>query len=333
MFGADESSGSLAWSTEADSLGGAGSTVAGEGILLTQLYGGGGVVAYAHFEQPDAGVVLGDGAAPTPHTLVPGVSPLALAVDGTNVYWASVSSGARKILSCGDGTDVSWQAVDMHGGGAARRREAPELRTIVAPPAVDVSGRRQRAREGGTRGHGRGRRRQPGHRHRGGAEHSRGRAVPELTRQVITPALHRARRRHGTRERASYRHRCGAAREADDGHRGDAAGARAVAEFPPGVVAPASTISTTAAWRFTKNPCLDAGSRRRRSSLMRPTSDPVRSRASNDRSTHADEADACASPRTASRTVPGDGRGRAVSGWPETRARVALPRAVHRRSL
>jgi hypothetical protein len=83
----------LAWSTEADRLAVAGPMVAGEGILLTQLYGAGGEVAYAHFDQSDAGVVLGDGAAPTPFTLVPNANPIALALDDANVYWADFGAG------------------------------------------------------------------------------------------------------------------------------------------------------------------------------------------------------------------------------------------------
>jgi outer membrane protein assembly factor BamB len=106
MFGVDESSGSLTWSSEADSLGVSGLTVAGEGILLTQLYGGGGVVAYAHVEQPDAGVVLGDGAALTPLPVVPSGHPISLAVDATNVYWADFSAGQVNEAPKGGGTPV-----------------------------------------------------------------------------------------------------------------------------------------------------------------------------------------------------------------------------------
>ena len=60
----------------------------GEGILLTSLYGGGGVVAYAHVDRPDAGVVLGDGGVPEPSPLIPNEFPYDLALDATNLYWA-----------------------------------------------------------------------------------------------------------------------------------------------------------------------------------------------------------------------------------------------------
>ena len=88
MFAVDESAGSLGGSSEADGLGAAGPTAAGEGVLLVQLYGNGGVVAYAHADQPDASVTLGDGAAPMQSTPVPSAKPFALALDATNVYWA-----------------------------------------------------------------------------------------------------------------------------------------------------------------------------------------------------------------------------------------------------
>jgi hypothetical protein len=61
MFGVDQATGAQVWSTEVDNLGASSLTVGGEGILLTQLYAGAGVVAYAHVDVPDAGVVPGDG--------------------------------------------------------------------------------------------------------------------------------------------------------------------------------------------------------------------------------------------------------------------------------
>jgi hypothetical protein len=67
--------------------------VAGEGILLTQLYGGGGVMAYAHFDQSDAGVVLGDGAAPTPFTLVPTQTRSRSRSITRTWYWADFGAG------------------------------------------------------------------------------------------------------------------------------------------------------------------------------------------------------------------------------------------------
>jgi outer membrane protein assembly factor BamB len=60
MFGVDEATGAQVWSTEVDNLGASSFTVGGEGILLTQLYAGAGVVAYAHVDAPDASVVVGD---------------------------------------------------------------------------------------------------------------------------------------------------------------------------------------------------------------------------------------------------------------------------------
>jgi outer membrane protein assembly factor BamB len=96
MFAVDQATGALVWSTEVDSLGASSFTVGAEGILLTQLYAGGGVVAYAHVDSPDASVVLGDGAPPTPITLIPGASPIALALDDTNLYWADF--GAAQVF-------------------------------------------------------------------------------------------------------------------------------------------------------------------------------------------------------------------------------------------
>jgi outer membrane protein assembly factor BamB len=96
MFAVDQATGALVWSTEIDPLGASSFTVGAEGVLLTQLYGGGGVVAYAHLDSPDAGVVLGDGGPPTPFTLIPGASPTALAIDDTNLYWADF--GAAQVF-------------------------------------------------------------------------------------------------------------------------------------------------------------------------------------------------------------------------------------------
>jgi outer membrane protein assembly factor BamB len=66
MFGVDEATGSPVWSTQVGGLGTPLQTVAGEGVLLTTLFGIGGLVAYAHADVPDAGVALGDGGASVP---------------------------------------------------------------------------------------------------------------------------------------------------------------------------------------------------------------------------------------------------------------------------
>ena len=68
VFAVEEATGSLAWSTQADGLG----TLAdgrGPGSAAHQLYASGGIVAYAHADVSDAGVVLGDGGASAPFDL------------------------------------------------------------------------------------------------------------------------------------------------------------------------------------------------------------------------------------------------------------------------
>ena len=96
MFAVDQATGTPVWSTQVDSLGAASYTVGADGILLTQLYASAGVVAYAHVDMPDAGVILGDGAAPSAITVVSGGSPQALAIDDANLYWADF--GAAQVL-------------------------------------------------------------------------------------------------------------------------------------------------------------------------------------------------------------------------------------------
>jgi hypothetical protein len=67
-------------------------------------------VAYAHVE-PDAGVVLGDGAAPHPFTLVLSENPVDLALDGTSVYWADFSTGEiAKVPKSGGSPVVLWSS-------------------------------------------------------------------------------------------------------------------------------------------------------------------------------------------------------------------------------
>jgi outer membrane protein assembly factor BamB len=124
MFGVDETTGTPTWSTEADRLGASTSTVGGEGILLTSLYGGGGVVAYAHVDLPDAGVVLGDGAVPTPFPLVPNEFPYDLALDATNLYWA-------------DGSEIGL--APKSGGSPTTLWTAPSSSTPPESVAVDAT--------------------------------------------------------------------------------------------------------------------------------------------------------------------------------------------------
>ncbi len=115
MFGVDESTGALAWSAEADVLGAAAPIAAGEGILLAQLYGGDGVVAYAHADLPDVGVTLDDGGAPAaPFTLVPSANPIALALDDANVYWADFAAGDVAMAPKSGGAPVVlWSSTTM----------------------------------------------------------------------------------------------------------------------------------------------------------------------------------------------------------------------------
>jgi outer membrane protein assembly factor BamB len=88
IFGVDETTGHPTWATSADGLGSPGPLYGAEGILVTQLYAGGAVVAYAHVDLPDASVTLGDAAPPAPIDLVTGVDAIDIALDDTSVYWA-----------------------------------------------------------------------------------------------------------------------------------------------------------------------------------------------------------------------------------------------------
>ncbi len=82
IFGVDESTGVQTWSAQASS-GPANPVVGAEGVLVAVQYASLGVVAYGHVDLPDASVVLGDGAAPTPIVLASGGGPESLALDAT----------------------------------------------------------------------------------------------------------------------------------------------------------------------------------------------------------------------------------------------------------
>jgi outer membrane protein assembly factor BamB len=137
MFGVDESTGAQTWSAQADALGGAAPVVGAEGVLVAVLYSSLGVVGYEHVDLPDASVVLGDGAPPTPIVLASGGGAGSLALDGTNVYWTDgVNGEVRKVPKDGgasvvvnaaagtepwsvavDSTHAYWTAPNFASGG------------------------------------------------------------------------------------------------------------------------------------------------------------------------------------------------------------------------
>lgn len=120
MFGIDESTGMQTWSAQADGLGAAGPPVGAEGVLVAVQYSSLGVVAYGHVDLPDASVVLGDGAAPTPVVLASGGGAESLALDGTDVYWTDgVNGEVRKVPKDGGPSIAVYSIANTEPWGVA----------------------------------------------------------------------------------------------------------------------------------------------------------------------------------------------------------------------
>ena len=120
IFGIDESTGMQTWSAQADGLGAAGPPVGAEGVLVAVQYSSLGVVAYGHVDLPDASVVLGDGAAPTPVVLASGGGAESLAVDETSVYWTDgVNGEVRKVSKDGGPSSAVYSVANTEPWGVA----------------------------------------------------------------------------------------------------------------------------------------------------------------------------------------------------------------------
>gem|GEM_PF-4219839 len=137
-----------------------------------------------------------------------------------------------------DGAHAARQPAHVHGGGTVGCRAVAELPEAVIPPALDAAGGGQRTGVIIARRDGAHAARQPAHVHGGGTVGCR--AVAELPRAVIPPALDAAGGGQRTGVIIARRDGAHAARQPAHVHGGGTVGGcRAVAELPEAVIPPA----------------------------------------------------------------------------------------------